>query len=446
MADKRHFRQSRASRNGHFADHDATQPDDALVESWDERELVGYVAQELADHPYDTGLLYRPVFRQRLAEVRRGNPPLYFGKVLQAVGNAMRDRVRDWDREIESLALAQTELDIVALSQVEREDITWLWYPYVPLKKLTMMEGDPSSGKTYLILAIAAGITQGFALPDQEGRVGNPSAENKGNVLYITAEDGLGDTIRPRAEKVGADLDHLFVPREPQSFSIAEPHILSNALERFRPKLLVLDPLQAFLGASVDMHRANEVRPLMTNLLALAIQYECAIIMVRHWTKQSGGKARHRGQGNVDFAAAARSQLSVGESPYESGMRVMAQAKISLAGLGTSMVFAITDDGLEWSGTSTITADELSAAQPQVQHLQRKDAMQWLKAYLKDGPQPSLMVIHDAEKAGIHEKTLRRAKEHLGVLATKDDKVWLWRLPSFQKWERERYPGQEDDL
>ena len=192
------------------------------------------------------------------------------------------------------------------------------------------------------------------------------------------------------------------------------------------------------------MHRANEVRPLMTTLLKLAIEHTCAVVCVRHWTKSTGGRARHRGQGNVDFAASARSVVSVGESPEDEDLRIMAHAKPSLSKVGASIVFRISDEGLEWCGTSTLTADELSAAQPNKHHHQRKDAMQWLKDYLKDAPQPSLMVLHDAERAGINEKTLRRAKEHLRVLATKDGNVWFWRLPRFQKWERERYPGQED--
>ena len=121
----------------------------------------------------------------------------------------------------------------------------------------------------------------------------------------------------------------------------------------------------------------------------------------------------------------------------------MAHAKSSLSKAGVSIVFSIQDEGLQWCGTSTLTADELSAAQPNKHHHQRKDAMEWLKDYLREGPQPSAIVIHAAEAVGISEKTLRRAKDHLHVLATKDGNVWFWRLPKFQRWER--YPGQEDD-
>lgn len=417
----------------------------SLIQRWTPEELVNKTIWFLNKSPYNADLLYRAAFQQRCAEIRRDDPPLYFGKLYQAISISLRERAAGWDKEIAALSQAQDELDIVPLSMIEEEEIAWLWYPYIPLKKLTLVEGDPASGKTYLLLAIAAAVTQGYSLPDQDGKVGEPHPEQQGLVLYITAEDGMADTIRPRARKCGADLSRLLVLREPTPFSLQEPAQLKKALERFHPKLLVLDPLQAFLGGDLDMHRANEVRPIMTTLLALAIQHECAVLCVRHWTKAIGGRAKHRGQGNVDFAAAARSQLAIGESPHEAGKRIMAQAKMSLAGLGTSLVFSIADEGLEWCGTSLITADELSAAQPNVQHHQRKDAMQWLKDYLKDGPQPSLMVLHDAEKANINEKTLRRAKEALGVLATKDGTVWFWRLPNFQKWERERYPGQEDD-
>jgi hypothetical protein len=417
---------------------------DQVVNAMGGRELVTTVLEQLSLSPYNASILYQPVFQHRFAEIRREDAPLYFGELLQGVSISLRERAAAWDREIAALAQAQDELDIVPLSLVEPEDISWLWYPYIPLKKLTLVEGDPASGKTYLILAIAAGITQGYDLPDQDGRVGRPTEDRKGDVLYITAEDGMADTIRPRAEKCGADLAKLFVLREPQSISLQEPQTLKKALARFHPKLLVLDPIQAFLGGQIDMHRANEVRPLMTTLLGMAIQYECAIICVRHWTKAVGGRATHRGQGNVDFAAAARSQISVGESPHDAGKRIMAQAKMSLAGLGTSIVFSIADEGLEWVGTSTITANELSQAQPNLQHHQRKDAMKWLKEYLTPNAQPAELAIHAAEGVSISERTLRRAKEALGVLSTRLDNVWYWRLPTVQKWER--YPGQEDGL
>ena len=352
---------------------------DQIVNAMGQRELVTTVLQRLSLSPYNAHILYRPVFQHRFARIRRDDPPLYFGELLQGVSISLRERAGAWDREIATLAQAQDELDIVPLSLVEPEEIIWLWYPYIPLKKLTLVEGDPASGKTYLILAIAAGITQGYDLPDQDGNVGTPTEDRKGSVLYITAEDGMADTIRPRAEKCGADLTKLFVLREPQAISLHEPQALKKALERFRPKLMVLDPIQAFLGA-VDMHRANEVRPLMTTLLGMAIHYECAIICVRHWTKATGAKAGHPGQGNVDFAAAPRSQIYVGESPHDAGMRVMAKPKSHSRAWGhpSSLVSVMTgSNGLGLRPSPQI----IWPAQPNLQHHQRKDAMKWLKEF-----------------------------------------------------------------
>lgn len=415
---------------------------DVLVGSDDHQIFINGLGMALAES--GNQCIFQPNIQQRCAKVRCLAPALYHGAILELISTSLPQRWRDWDRTIDTLCLAMAELDMQPLSEVNPEEIVWLWDPYIPLKKLTLVEGDPSSGKTYLLLAIAASVTAGHALPDQVGKVAPPTPDQHGNVLYITAEDGIADTIRPRAEKVGADLTRLFVPRNPQSFSLADPAILSNAMRRYTPRLVVLDPLQAFLGADIDMHRANEVRPLMTTLLALAIEHTCAIVAIRHWTKAPGGRAKHRGQGNVDFTAAARSALSIGESPEDDTLRIMAHAKSSLSKSGVSIVFSIHDEGLQWCGTSTLTADELSAAQPQRHHHQRKDAMEWLKDYLRDGPQPSSMVIHAAEAVGIPERTLRRAKEHLHVLAIQEERIWYWRLPKFQgKWER--YAGQEDD-
>jgi hypothetical protein len=442
MAEETTEQQTSAELNGHkLLGVTWTKALDVLVRSEDHGIFINGLIHAVSED--GNACLFKPHIKQRCAQVKLEAPELYHGIVIELLTTTLPMRWREWDHEIGILVLAMAELDTIALSQVEPEDIAWLWYPYIPLKKLTMFEGDPSAGKTYLLLAIAAAITRGESLPDQLGRVGKPDSSLASNVLYVTAEDGLADTIRPRAGKVHADLDRFFVPTTPQSFSLAQPQALSNAIQRHKPKLVVLDPLQAFLGADVDMHRSNEVRPLMTTLLALAIEFECAMVCVRHWTKASGARARHRGQGNVDFAAAARSVLSIGESPEDETLRIMAQAKASLAGLGTSMVFQITDTGLEWAGTSTMTADELSEAQPQRHKKQRQPAMEWLRDFLHGGPQASQLIATAANAVGINSKALRRAKEALGILATKEGNAWYWRLPKFQKWDR--YAGMEDD-
>lgn len=389
--------------------------------------------------------LFRQTIQQRCAAIAVADPDLYRGSLLELVSQAAPKRWHDWEKEVQALTLGLADLDIVPLSQIEEETITWLWEPYIPHNKLTLFEGDPGSGKTYLLMTIAAAVTRGWSLPDQQGTVAPGDGQRAGNVLYITAEDGLADTIKKRGRATGADQERLFVPRKITAFSLTQPDALCRAIGRYRPRLLVLDPLQAFLGGQIDMHKANEVRPLMTTLAQMADDYQCAIVAIRHWTKAPGGRARYRGQGNIDFTAAARSAISVGESPEDDRYKIMAQNKSNNSRFGISMVFQITDEGLHWCGTSTLTADELSAAQPKRHATQRQTAMEWLREYLKQGPQPAELILHEAEAVGIPERTLRRAKEHLRILAAKDREkgIWFWRLPTFQKWER--YPGYEDD-
>jgi len=397
----------------------------------------------LAQNPEHTAaILYQAWVRPRLKSIAIHAPDLYHGLFLVHVKHAFPGL------HIPGLEKAifhgyDTKLTIVPLASIAREDVSWLWEPYVPFKKVTLVEGDPGVGKTYLMLALTSAVTRGYSLPDQRGRVASPDSTRLGNVLYLTAEDGLGDTIRPRAEKVDTDLNRFYVPLSTATISLAHPESLEAAIKEYEAKLVILDPLTAFLGADMDMHRANEVRPMMSVLSLIASQYNCAILALRHWTKTSGGRAKYRGQGNIDFTAAARSVLVVGESPEDDRLRILAQSKNSLTGLGKSIVFQISEEGLTWAGTSELSADDLSQMQPTKRQHQRKEAFDWLKAYLHDGPQPSQAIIEAAKAVGIPERTLWRAKELLGILAAKEGRNWYWRLPKFAPWDR--HADEQDD-
>ncbi len=332
------------------------------------------------------------------------------------------------------------------LSEVVREDVSWLWQPYIPYNKVTLMEGDPGAGKTYLLLTICAAVTQGFFLPDQDGRVKPADPPRAGNVLYITAEDGLGDTIYPRAEALGANLDRLIVLEDATYFSLTNPQPLHEAITKYAARLVVIDPLTAFLGADMDMNRTNEVRPFMQALGMMASDHACAVLASRHWTKAVGGRAKYRGQGNIDFFAAARSVLVVGESPEEESLRIVAQSKNSLGDYGRSLVFQIRDTGLFWAGTSELTADDISQMQPNKRKHQRQTAMEWLKDYLHDGPQPAVAITAAASAVGIAARTLDRAKEHLRILSSKESGQWYWRLPKYGPWDRYTERGDDEGM
>ena len=196
------------------------------------------------------------------------------------------------------------KLKMIRMSEVQSQEIEWLWYPFIPYGKLTIIQGDPGDGKTTMVLNLAAKLSKGEAL-DENMKVTEPV-----NVIYQTAEDGLADTVKPRLEL--ADCERIIVIDESdKSLSMVDER-LEQAIVRTGARLLILDPIQAYLGGGMDMNRANEARDMTKKLGALAEKTKCAIILIGHMNKASGNKAAYRGMGSIDFFAVARSVLLVG--------------------------------------------------------------------------------------------------------------------------------------
>ena len=239
----------------------------------------------------------------------------------------------------------KTELKMIKMSDVQSQTVDWLWYPFIPYGKLTIIQGDPGDGKTTLVLNIAARLSKGEGL-DNDMKVTEPV-----NIIYQTAEDGLGDTIKPRLLAAGADCSKvLVIDDSDQPLTMADVR-LEEAIVQTKAKMVVLDPIQGFLGADVDMHRANEIRPLMKRIAVLSEKYHCAVILIGHMNKNSNGKSSYRGLGSIDFQAAARSVLIVGRVKDEPEVRVVCHTKSSLAPEGTSIAFRLDkNNGFEWIG------------------------------------------------------------------------------------------------
>lgn len=331
---------------------------------------------------------------------------------------------------------------IIRLSDVEPQDVSWLWHPYIPLGKLTLLEGDPGLGKTFLALTLAASITRGWPLLSQDGTLGDEIEPS--NVLYMSAEDGLADTLRPRLDAANADVSRVHALTGWQivderaeavtgAVSLSDIPILEQALVETEAKLVVIDPLQAYLGAKLDMHRANEVRPLMTALSNLAEKHKCAVVCIRHLSKAMSPKAIYSGMGSIDFAAAARSILTVGE---HDGERLLAHVKSSLTPQGKSIRYELRDGSVNWLGVSDVTAEELRVPQPVEGASTLDTAVTFLQDFLSDSPQPANTTFKAAKQEGISERTLKRAKAQLGVKSCRasagneGNGQWLWTLPS----------------
>ena len=310
------------------------------------------------------------------------------------------------------------ELKLIQMSSVQSEEVRWLWYPYIPLGKLTIVQGDPGEGKTTLVLALIASLTRGEALPECN------TAESPMSVIYQTAEDGLADTIKPRLEAMGADCSRVFVIDESRKELSMLDERLEKAIHETEARLVVLDPVQAYLGSDVDMHRANEIRPILKRVASLAEQNNCAVILIGHMNKAQGLKASYRGLGSIDFRAAARSVLLVGRMKDDPSVRVMAQDKNSLAPEGRSMSFSLSEDGFRWLGCVDATVDDVLCGMARVESktAQMENA---LRELLEDGDGLSSDELTAyAESLGISERTLKIAKRNVGVVSERRGGKW----------------------
>lgn len=323
----------------------------------------------------------------------------------------------------------EPKLKFINMDKVEVEQIEWLLYPFIPYGKVTIIQGDPGEGKTTMVLQIIAKLTRGEAiLPTVSLTDDKENAEVPVNVIYQTAEDGLGDTIKPRLLAAGADCSKVLVIDDTdQPLTMADIR-LEEAIIQTKARMVVLDPIQGFLGAEVDMHRANEIRPLMKRIAVLAEKYHCAIILIGHMNKNSNGKSSYRGLGSIDFQAAARSVLIVGRIKEEPETRVVCHTKSSLAPEGKSIAFRLDkDNGFEWIGEYDISADELLNGDGKGQ--KSRKAKEFLLEILADGGMSQKKILEEAAKCGIKGKTLRNAKSELEVDSIKRGNQWYWVLP-----------------
>ncbi len=314
------------------------------------------------------------------------------------------------------------KLKMIRMSEVQSQEIEWLWYPFIPYGKLTIIQGDPGDGKTTMALNLAAKLSKGEAL-DENMKVTEPV-----NVIYQTAEDGLADTVKPRLELAGADCERIIVIDESdKSLSMVDER-LEQAIVRTGARLLILDPIQAYLGGGMDMNRANEARDMTKKLGALAEKTKCAIILIGHMNKASGNKAAYRGMGSIDFFAVARSVLLVGRVEGESNTRAVVQIKNNLAAFGHPKAFALSEDGFKWLGDYEITVDEvLGGITPKANKMEQ--AKQMLRELAETQSAVLSNEIFDrANELGISKRTLENAKKELGVQTRKINNAWYWEL------------------
>lgn len=335
-------------------------------------------------------------------------------------------------------------LDLIQrLSGIVPRPVTWLWPGRLALGKLTMFDGDPEMGKSLVALDLAARLTSGRPFP------GCDVAPQPGNVIILHGEDDAEDTVVPRLQALGADLDRVFIfskdfmDRTGPFRLPLHTEFLDRALEQSRASLVVLDPIMAFLDPTIQIASDMSVRRALTPLAAIAGRHAAHVDMVRHLNKSGRHQSIYRGGGSIGLLAACRSAFLFARDPVDPLRSVMAQIKNNLAAPQPSFAYRlrVQDGGLpvvEWLGESSLGADQLLAAAGRKPYLAcpRDHAHDFLFAFLDEGPRSTLDIWPAAEQQGLSQRTLRRVRKKAGLTCksvwTDNRLLTYWMLPGQQ--------------
>ena len=314
---------------------------------------------------------------------------------------------------------------MIRMSEVQQTEVEWFWHPYIPFGKLTIIQGNPGEGKTFFAMQLAAACTNRKFLPQME-------PFEPFNMIFQTAEDGLGDTVKPRLLSAEADLERVLVIDDANNPLTLADERIENAIRENHARLVIIDPLQAFLGANVDMNRANEVRPIFRRLADVAQATNCAIVMIGHLNKAAGSQSTYRGLGSIDITAVVRSLLFIGKVKTDPTTRVIVHEKSSLAPPGQSLAFSRGDEkGFRWIGAYDISAEDLLAGgEGNKTELKQEQAVKLIDEFLSEGRKVSIAEINkEAAERGISERTVRLARNSMGdkIASERQGKDWwIW--------------------
>ena len=311
-------------------------------------------------------------------------------------------------------------------SSITETAVDWLWYPYIPFGKITLLQGDPGCGKSTLMMNLISAASNGSFAPDGR-RLKKPM-----HVIYQCSEDGAGDTIKPRLTAAGADCTNVAFLDEETSWVTLNDETIRRAIADFNAKLLVIDPVQAYLG-DADLSNVSGMRRVLRQLAIWAGMYDCAIVLIGHLNKKQSSKDLYRSLGSIDLIASARSVLQIEESVEEPGIMVLHQIKNSIAQKGRDRYFTI--DGqrcIQWverdDSGELPSQEELNAHMTKTS--KQAQAAEILKVVLAEEPMKASEVQALFLRENISGKTLLIAKKNLGIRSVKKDGVWYWQLPN----------------
>jgi RecA-family ATPase len=313
------------------------------------------------------------------------------------------------------------------MSEVTPKAVRWLWPRRIPLGELTLIDGDPGTNKSSLLLDIAARVSNGSSMPYEiEGE--------QGNVLLLIGEDRVTKTVRLRLQTAGANMDRIAVMDK--IISIPDNlDAIEEAAVQVSARLLVIDPLSVFLNRSTASEQT--VRQALTPLQRFAERTNVAVVMIRHLNKSGGRQALYRGLGSIGISAATRSAFLAANDPRDPNMRVLCHIKNTLGPLTPSLLFepVATEDSMriEWRGECEYTGKDLLAATGKDQ-TKRDQAREFLVEALASGPVEQAIIQQRAAEMAIAYRTIERAKQLLGIVSRREGfgpgSIVYWELPT----------------
>jgi hypothetical protein len=318
------------------------------------------------------------------------------------------------------------------LADITAEKLKWLGRPYFLRRAVTVLDGNPSEGKSTFLLAIAAAVTTEQALPFI------PDLQ-RGTVLILSAEDDPASVLKPRLLVHGADDSKIRFQKRPFTLDAPGLDLLRAEIQEHRPVLVIIDPLTAYTDSGTDLHKATDMTRFMTELDMLAREFDLAMVLVRHLRKSDSDDPLYRGLGSIAISGRGRSGLLLGRHPDDSKIRAVAKIKGNYVreGEGETILFELESQGehakIRWLGTAPeLTAEDLLRRPPSAQGRpdnEREKAKKFLRDILEDGPTMKTNVERAAEAHAISLMTLRRAADELGIVKRKDGRQAVWELP-----------------
>lgn len=328
---------------------------------------------------------------------------------------------------------------VVDLDTVVSTPVKWLWEGWLPAGKLSLLSGDPGLGKTTLALDIAARLSVGKSMPHSSNQI------EPGMTLILTAEDDLADTIKPRLCAANGEPSMvkamLSVPsKQGENIYMRLPSLpedieaLRTVITEYDVKLVIIDPMMAYLSSRIDAHKDQDIRRAFGELKSVAETTGAAIWLIRHLNKSNGSKAVYAGGGSIGITGSVRSEIMCMKDPNNENGRILVLAKSNLSQIKGGLKFHLespdkdTVAHVEWDGTTNATADEL-VSQTVSKSKAVDCAVEFLKNFLADGPKLSTEVSTEARLHSISERSTKAAKEALGVKSVFTGKVWRMCLP-----------------